>query len=143
MPEERSIKQLVADALGELRAILRGEISLAKAEAKQSAIRGGIGAAAFAGAAALGAVAGLFALVALTLGLVALGVPDWLAFLLVAFLLVVIAAGAAIVGISEVKKVRGLRSTTATLASLKTSITDARSRAAQQPTAAGSTRYTH
>ncbi len=81
---ERTLGQLVADATHDISSIMHSEIALAKAEIGADAKRAGGGAAMF-------AVAGLFAFLALILlliaaayGLVAAGLAPWLSFLIVA-----------------------------------------------------------
>ncbi len=95
---ERTLGQLVADATHDLSSIMRSEIALAKAEIGADAKKAGLGAALF-------AVAGLFAFLALILlliaaayGLVAAGLDPWLSFLIVAGVLLVLAAILAFVG---------------------------------------------
>lgn len=104
---ERTLGQLVADATHDISSIVRGEIALAKAEIGADAKRAGIGAAMF-------AVAGVFAFLALILllistayGLVAAGLAPWLAFLIVAGSLLVVGAILAVVGKSSLGKMKG------------------------------------
>ncbi len=104
---ERTLGQLVADATHDISSIVRGEITLAKAEigadAKKVAAGGGMLAA-----------AGLFAFLALILlliaaayGLVAAGLAPWLAFLIVAGVLLLGGAILVFVGKSSLTKIKG------------------------------------
>ena len=104
---ERTLGQLVADATHDISSIMRSEIALAKAEIGADAKKAGAGAAMF-------AVAGLFAFLALILlliaaayGLVAAGLAPWLSFLIVAGVLLVVGALLAIVGKRAVAKING------------------------------------
>jgi hypothetical protein len=103
---EPTIGQLVQQASGYLSTMVHGEIELAKAEITSSVKNAGTGAGFFIGA-ALGLVyAVLFILVALAEGLVALGLSQWAAFLIVFGLLCLIVAILAWLGIRKVKKVK-------------------------------------
>ena len=104
---ERTLGQLVADATHDISSIMRGEIALAKAEIGADAKRAGAGAAMF-------AVAGLFAFLALILlliaaayGLVAAGLAPWLSFLIVAAVLLLVGTVLALVGKRAVSKIKG------------------------------------
>ncbi len=102
--DTRSVGQLVADATQDLSTLVRGEIELAKLELKQTATRAAAGAAMF-------VVAGTFAFLALILllisaayGLVHLGVPEALAFLIVALVLIAVGALLGWLGYRKVSK---------------------------------------
>jgi len=104
---ERTLGRIVADATHDISSIMHSEIALAKAEIGANAKKAGLGAGIF-------AVAGTFAFLALILlpiaaayGLVAAGLAPWLAFLIVAVLLLVIAAILALVGKRSIGKVKG------------------------------------
>ena len=104
---ERTLGQLVADATHDISSIMRSEIALAKAEIGADAKKAGAGAAMF-------AVAGLFAFLALILlliaaayGLVAAGLSPWLSFLIVAGVLLVVGVILALVGKRAVTKIKG------------------------------------
>ena len=104
-PDERSIGQLVASLPREMKALVRGEIALAKAEAKQAATRAGTGIAMFAVAGFLAYVAFLLLSVAAAYGLVALGLHPALGFLLVAVLFLLVGAVFGIIGVRIMRKV--------------------------------------
>jgi Putative Actinobacterial Holin-X, holin superfamily III len=104
---ERTLGRIVADATHDISSIMHSEIALAKAEIGADAKKAGLGAGIF-------AMAGTFAFLALILlpiaaayGLVAAGLAPWLAFLIVAVLLLVVAAILALVGKRSIGKVKG------------------------------------
>ncbi|MGB8384453.1 MAG: phage holin family protein [Dermatophilaceae bacterium] len=121
---ERTLGQLVASASKDVSTIVRGEIDLAKAEIRSAAQFAGKGAGMLAGA-------GLFALYALGLlltalawGLVAAGLATWLAFLIVAVLLFIIAGVLALLGRraltrANLRPQQAIDSTQKTIAALK------------------------
>lgn len=121
---ERTLGQLVASASKDVSTIVRGEIDLAKAEVRSAAQFAGKGAGMLAGA-------GLFALYALGLlltalawGLVAAGLATWLAFLIMAVLLFIIAGVLALVGRraltrANLRPQQAIDSTQKTIAALK------------------------
>lgn len=104
---ERTLGQLVADATHDISSIMRSEIALAKTEIGADVKKARLGAGMF-------AVAGTFAFLALILlpiaaayGLVTAGLAPWLAFLIVAGFLLVVAAILALVAKSRIGKVKG------------------------------------
>lgn len=106
--EVESIGALVGDITRDLSTLMRQEVALAKAEAKQSATEVGKGAGMLGGA----ALAGWFTLLFLSVALWwALGQTDiglgWSA-VIVALLWAVVAAVLAVVGRSQLQKVRGM-----------------------------------
>lgn len=105
--DERTIGQLVADINNEVSGLVRDEIALAKAELKQDAKRGGIGAGLLGGAAVFGLVGFLMLCMTAGFALVAAGLSEWLAFLIVTLVLFVIAGIFAAIGATRLKKVRG------------------------------------
>ncbi len=123
---ERTLGQLVADATNDISSIIRSEIALAKAELSADAKRAGIGAGMF-------AIAGLFAFLALILllisaayGLVAAGLAPWLAFLIVAGILlltglILALAGKRSLGHVQGKPERAIKSTQETIAAVRPS----------------------
>jgi len=104
---ERTLGQLVADATQDVSTIVRSEIDLAKAEITADAKQAGKGAGMFAGAGVMGFLGVVLLLFAVVYGLVAAGVPTWLAFLIVAVLLFVVAGVLGLVGKKAVSKVKG------------------------------------
>jgi len=115
MPDDqRSIGAVLSDVSKDLSTLLRQEIELAKAEAKQSVTRAGTGVGLFAGA----AVAGLMFLVFLSVaGWWALGAAiggGWSG-LVVAGIWVIIALILAMVGRAQMKKINGMPETAQTV----------------------------
>ncbi len=104
---ERTLGQLVADATRDVSSIVHNEIALAKVEIAADAKKAGAGV-------GLLAVAGVFAFLALILlliaaayGLVAAGLDPWLAFLIVAGVLLLLGTIMALVGKRSFGKVKG------------------------------------
>ena len=104
--DDRSLGQLVASATADVSTLMRKELELAKVEIKQEAKNAGKGAAGFAAAAALGAVGGLFLLIALAYGVSKIiGDHVGWGFFIVAVLLLVVAGIAALIGKKSMSKV--------------------------------------
>lgn len=102
-----TIGRLVADATENLSGIIRNEIALAKAEVSVDVKKAGKGAAMFA-AAGFFALFGLgFLLHTIALGLIAAGLADWLAYLIVTLALFIVAGILAMIGKSAVSKIKG------------------------------------
>ena len=101
---DRTIGQLVADASHDLSQLLRSEVALAKAELKDEAKQGALGAGLFAGAAFFGLVGFLFLLVMVAL-IIAIWLPEWAGFGIVAVLLLAVAGVFALLGLNRIKKV--------------------------------------
>ena len=123
---ERTIGQLVADATRDISSIVRSEIALAKAEMRADARKAGIGAGMFAAAGTLAFLALILLLIAAAYGLVALGLAPWLAFLIVAVVLLVIGAILVLVGKRSIDSVKGrperaIKSTQETIAAVRPS----------------------
>lgn len=106
-PSDRTIGQLVADSLDDVRAIIQHEKALAKAEIARAAKAGGIGAGLLAAAVGMLSLATIYLLVAGAEGLVAAGMTRWGAYLLVGGVLLVLALVLAGVGALMLKRVRG------------------------------------
>lgn len=100
-----TIGRLVADAVDNVRMIIRNEIALAKAEITVDATKA-IKAVVMLAVAGVVALYGLgFLLHTIALGLHALGLPLWLSYLIVTLLLFVIAGIAGAMGAKSMKKV--------------------------------------
>jgi hypothetical protein len=104
---ERTLGQLVADATHDISSIMHSEIALAKAEIGADAKKAALGAGLFAAAGILVFLALVLLPIAAAFGLVAAGLTAWLAFLIVAGFLLVVAAVLALVGKSRIGKVNG------------------------------------
>jgi hypothetical protein len=120
--EERTLGQLVSDASRDVSELVRYEIALAKAEVQRD-IKRGVAAGGLFGAAALLAVYATVALmIAAGLGLAEV-MPGWLAFLVVAAGLLLIAGVCVIVGRSQIGRIkppeRTIRSTKETIAAVR------------------------
>lgn len=107
---------LVRSAAEDGAAIVRGEIELAKAEAKENAARAGKGAGLFAGAAFLGLTAWFLLSFAAAFGLVAAGLPVWAGMLIIAVAYLLIAAALGFFGKRELDRIKGLQRTQASVA---------------------------
>lgn len=103
MNQEKSLGTVVKDLTEDLSTLVRSEIALAKLEMKQSFAAMGAASAMFAVAAFFGLFALGFLLVTAALGLVAVGVSPWLATLIVAALLLIMAGVLAFIGKTKLK----------------------------------------
>jgi hypothetical protein len=123
MAEERTLGQLVAQASDDLSGIVRAEIALAKAELRGDVKNAALGGGLFGAAGYLGLLASILLVIAAAYGLVAAGLAPWLAFLIVAVVLLLIAGILALVGKSRLGKLgppeRTIRSAQATIAAVK------------------------
>jgi hypothetical protein len=104
---ERTLGQLVADATHDVSSIMRSEIALAKAEIGADAKKAGAAVGMFAAAGLLALLALILLLIAAAYGLVAAGLAPWLSFLIVAGVLLVGGAILALVGKRSISKVKG------------------------------------
>ena len=104
---DRSIGQLVADALDDVRAIIQHEKALAKAEVSRAAKAGGVGAGLLAAAAVVLSLSLVYLLIAAAEGLVAAGMTRWGGFLVVGGVLLLLAVVLALVGVASLKRVKG------------------------------------
>ena len=115
--DNASLGELLGDVTRDLSTLMRQEVELAKAEAKQSATRAGKGGGMLAGA----GVAGHFVLVFLSLALMfALGalMPLGWAAVIVAVIWGIIAAVLASMGRKELKQIKGMPQTGETLSEI-------------------------
>jgi hypothetical protein len=104
-PAEPSVGTLVQSAMADVSTLIRGEVELAKSEIGKSAKKAGIGAGAVGGAAVVLAFSGFFFGIALAEFLTWLGLERWISYLIVWFLLVLLAALAAFIGQRTIKKI--------------------------------------
>ncbi len=101
---DKSLGELVASMTEDARALVRGEVELAKAELAEVAKRSGTGVGLFGGAGVLAHLALVLLAVAAAFGLVAAGLhPGW-AFLIVAVVVLLIAGLCALIGNNLIKK---------------------------------------
>ena len=101
-----TIGRLVADAIDNVRAIVRNEIALAKAEITVDATKAAKAAAMLVVAAVMAVFGLVFLLHTIALGLHALGLALWLSYLIVTLVLFVIAGIAGLMGLKSLKKVK-------------------------------------
>ena len=104
---ERTLGQLVADATNDISSIVRSEIALAKAEMSADAKKAGLGAGMFAAAGIFAFLALILLLISAAYGLVAAGLAPWLAFLIVAGVLLVVGVILVLVGKGSVGQLQG------------------------------------
>ena len=121
---ERTLGQLVAEATQDISSIVRSEVALAKAEMAADAKKAGLGVGMFATAGVFAFLALILLLIAAAYGLVALGLSPWLAFLIVALVLLIIGAVLVLVGKRSIASVQGkperaIRSTQETIAAVR------------------------
>jgi membrane protein implicated in regulation of membrane protease activity len=113
--DEPSVGSLVQSAMADFSTLVRGELELAKAEIGKSAKKAGIGAGAFGAAGVVLAFSAFFFFIALAEFLTWLGLTRWISYLIVWFLLVLVAAIAALVGKRMIGKVEKPERTLETL----------------------------
>jgi Flp pilus assembly protein TadB len=101
--EERSVAELMRQATEQASQVVRDEMRLARAEMVEKGKRAGTGAGLFGGAGVVALYGAAALLTALVLGL-AEGLPAWLAALLVAVLLFLVAGVLALVGRKSVQQ---------------------------------------
>ncbi|MGY1705945.1 phage holin family protein [Geodermatophilus sp. SYSU D00697] len=116
--EEPSIGVLVQSAMADVSTLIRSEIELAKAEVGTSAKKAGIGAGAFGAAGVLLAFSGIFLFVTIAEFITWLGLQRWISYLIVWAFIVLLAAIAALVGRSQIKKIEKPERTIETLREL-------------------------
>jgi hypothetical protein len=123
---ERTLGQLVADATHDISSIMRSEVALAKAEIRADAKKAGVGAGMFAVAGTLAFLALILLVIAAAYGLVAAGLTPWLAFLIVAIVLLAVGAILVLVGKRSIDSLQGkperaIKSTQDTIAAVRPS----------------------
>ena len=115
---EPSVGTLVQSAMADVSTLIRGEVELAKAEIGKSAKKAGVGAGAFGAAGVVLAFSGFFFGIALAEFLTWLGIERWISYLIVWFLLVLLAGLAALIGRRYIKKIEKPERTMETLRDL-------------------------
>jgi len=116
--DETSVGTLVQSAMADVSTLVRAEIELAKAELGRSAKKAGIGAGAFGAAGVVLAFSGFFFGIAFAEFLTWLGLIRWVSYLIVWFLLVILAGIAALVGRRYIKRIEKPERTIETLREL-------------------------
>jgi hypothetical protein len=113
MADSPAVGDIIKGITDDVKHLVQSEIELAKAELIPSAKKAGIGAGMFGGAGYFG-INGLTLLyVAAALGIYALGLSLWLSFLIVAVALLLVAAILGLIGLRNVKKIKGPEKTIA------------------------------
>jgi membrane protein implicated in regulation of membrane protease activity len=117
-PEEPSVGTLVQSAMADVSTLVRAEVELAKSELGKSAKKAGIAGGAFGAAGVVLAFSGFFFGIAFAEFLTWLGIERWISYLIVWFLLVLLAGLAALVGRRFIKKIEKPERTIETLRDL-------------------------
>ncbi len=110
---DRPVGEIIQGITDDAKLLVSDTVELAKTEIIPSAKNAGIGAGMFGAAGYFGINAASLLYIAAALGLIALGVTPWLAFLIVAVVLLVVAAVLALIGYTRVKKVKAPEKTIA------------------------------
>ncbi|RJL22001.1 phage holin family protein [Bailinhaonella thermotolerans] len=113
--EEESLGSLVAQASQNISTLVRSEIELAKLELKADAKRVGTAGGLFGAAAFIGHLCLILGSFALAYGLIALGVWEWAAFLIVTVFYLLIAGVLVLIGYRRLKGLTGMKRTTRSL----------------------------
>jgi uncharacterized membrane protein YqjE len=103
---EPSVGELVRRASENVSTLVRAEIELAKAELSTTVKRAGIGGGMIAAAVAILIFSVPFLFVVIAESLVALGLPRWLSYLIVWVLFLLVAAVLALIGRSQLRKIK-------------------------------------
>ena len=104
---EASLKALVAAAVADLQRLVKAQIALAKLELQQTGRAAGKTGILLVSALSMAAMGGIFLLVTLAYVLVALGLPVWAGFGIVALLLFIVAAVLGLLGKKESERIKG------------------------------------
>ena len=112
---EPSVGTLVQSAMADMSTLIRSEVELAKAEIGKSAKKAGISVGLFAVAGVLLAFAAMYFFVSVAEFLTWLGLERWISYLIVWFLLVLVAVIAALFGRRQIKKIEKPERTLETL----------------------------
>jgi membrane protein implicated in regulation of membrane protease activity len=115
---EPSVGTLVQSAMADLSTLVRAEVELAKSELGKSAKKAGIAGGAFGAAGVVLAFSGFFFGIALAEFLTWLGLIRWISYLIVWFLLVLLAGIAALIGRRYIKRIEKPERTLETLREL-------------------------
>ena len=108
MAEQPSLGSLVSNVVRDAKTLLNAQVALTRTEAQKTGQQ--VAVVSVFGIVALAAVsiAGLFGLIALAFGFVALGLPEWAGFLIVAGILILAAVLAGVVAKVRSGKITGL-----------------------------------
>jgi uncharacterized membrane protein YqjE len=103
---EPSVGELVRRASENVSTLVRAEIELAKAELSTTVKRAGVGGGMITAAVAILIFSVPFLFVVIAEGLVALGLPRWLSYLIVWVLFLLVAAVLALIGRSQLRRIK-------------------------------------
>lgn len=126
---DRKVADLIKDIRGDVQLLVNDQVELAKSELTPAAKNAGIGGGMFGAAGYFGINAATLLYIAAALGLAALGLPYWAAFLIVAGVLLLLAAILALIGYTRVKKIKPPEKTIANGKALVSELSSAVSRA--------------
>jgi membrane protein implicated in regulation of membrane protease activity len=132
---DRKIADLIKDIRGDVQLLVNDQVELAKSELVPAVKNAGIGGGLFGAAGYFGINAATLIYIAAAFGLAALGLPYWAAFLIVAGVLLLIAAIAAGIGYTRIKKVKPPERTIANAQALVSEVGSAVKRATAAATA--------
>ena len=113
--EDKSLGELVALATGSVSHLVKSEIELAKLELKGDAKKAALGGVLFAIAGLIGGIVVILLSIAAAYGLITLGIWNWLAFIIVAGVYVLLAAILVGIGLLRMKKMTGASRTRKTV----------------------------
>jgi hypothetical protein len=116
--DDPSVGTLVQSAMADMSTLFRAEVELAKAEVGKSAKKAGIGGGAFGAALVMVAFSAFFFGIAFAEFLTWLGLERWISYLIVWFLLILLAGLAALFGMRTIKKIEKPERTMETLRDL-------------------------
>ena len=119
---EPSLGMLVAQATEDVQSLVRNQIELTKLELSQSVKKAVGSSGLLIGAGTLGFLGFIFLLVTAAYGLIQLGLAPWLAFLIVALFLFIVAAVLALVGKKRLSGLKGPERSVAALDETRTVI---------------------
>jgi hypothetical protein len=126
---DRKVADLIKDIRGDVQLLVTDQVELAKSELTPAAKNAGIGGGMFGAAGYFGINAATLIYIAAALGLAALGLPYWAAFLIVAGVLLLIAAILALIGYTRIKKIKAPERTIANGKALVSELSSAVNRA--------------
>lgn len=118
-PQQQSIGELVSSAVSDVSTLVSDQIELTKTELRASAQNAGRAFGLLAGAAFVAFLFTVFLLVTIAYVLVAVGLPTWAGFGIVAAVLLIITIILALVGRSRAKRVQGPQAAIAELESTR------------------------
>ncbi len=133
---EPSIKELVQSATQDISTLVSDQIELTKTELRSAGKNAGKGAGMLAGAAFVAVLFIVFLLIAIANGLIALGLPVWAGYLIVAVVLAIIAAIVGMLGKKNLERVKGPEQAIAELQATKAALTSGGSGSADTSAAA-------